>query len=53
MHSLVDQHVKSTVEGSSTLVNWWMILCKVHNALMLTFQAETVSSTLVLEDDGV
>ena len=49
----MDNHVKSTSEGSSTPVNRWMILRHVNRPQMPTVRAETVPSTPVIQDGAL
>ena len=48
--NVMDNHVQSTSEGSSTPVNRWMILRDVNRPQMPTVRAETVPSTPVIQD---
>ena len=51
--NVIDNHVKSTSEGSSTPVNRWMILRNVNQPQMPTVRAETVPSTPVIQDGAL
>ena len=49
-YNVMDNHVHSTSEGSSTSVNRWMILRDVNRPQMPTVRAETVPSTPMIQD---
>ena len=51
--NVMDNHVQSTSEGSSTPVNRWMILRDVNRPQMPTVRAETVPSTPVIQDGAL